>query len=116
MRNVLGISAVLLMCIVLSSCSGNRPEKAFMGAWENKEDRVELTFREKGIWFYTYTYNDKTISGTWTVDPDGNALMDGREEDAEDGIARIMNDGRILWTDSHGGERMWFEKASTRVK
>ncbi len=94
MRNVLGLSVVLLMCAALSSCSGNKPEKGYMGTWKGtieEGEPVELSFMEKGI--FIVKIPDKTVAGTWTMDPEGNAQMT-----YEDGkiIATSVSNGRII--------------------
>jgi hypothetical protein len=107
MRKVVGLSPVLLMCIVLSSCSGNRPEKAFMGTWEGTYEgkTIELSFMEKGI--FIVKIPDKTFAGTWTIDPEGNAQMtydDGKV------IATPMNDGRLIARPEDGSGAVVLEK------
>ena len=42
MRNVVGLSAVVLMCVVLSSCSGNRTKRAFVGTWKGSVEDEEI--------------------------------------------------------------------------
>lgn len=111
MRKVIEVSAVLLICMALSSCSGNRPEKAFMGTWEGayENEPVELSFMEKGIWIVKLP--EETSAGTWTVDPEGNAQMtydDGKS------VATMMNDGRILVRAEDGGGAVMLEKADKK--
>lgn len=99
MRNVVGLSAVLLVCVALSSCSGNRPEKAFMGTWKGTAEGkpLELSFMEKGIWIVKPTDSAVLMnSGTWAIDTHGNAVM---TYDNGEGIATLMEDGRIAVRD-----------------
>jgi hypothetical protein len=93
MRSVVGPSAVLLICVVLGSCSGNRPEKAFMGTWKGtyEGDALELSFMEKGLWIVKS--DDSTTAGTWSIDPDGNAKLSYEDGKA---TAKLTNDGRIV--------------------
>ncbi|MBN2271810.1 MAG: hypothetical protein JXN61_14420 [Sedimentisphaerales bacterium] len=93
MRNVLVLWAVLLMCVALSSCSGNRPEKAFMGTWKGQYDGdpIELSFMENDIW--VVKTSDETSAGTWSIDPDGSARLSYEDGKA---TAKLTNDGRIV--------------------
>ena len=108
MRNVLGLSAVLLMCVVLSSCSGNRPEKAFMGTWKGtyEGETMELSFMEKNICIVKVA--EGTHAGTWSIDPKGNALMTFVDDKL---IASLMSDGRIIMQKEGESEAVVFEKA-----
>ncbi|MHC4740963.1 MAG: hypothetical protein ACYS8Z_03570 [Planctomycetota bacterium] len=111
MRNVLGLSAIIWICMALSSCSGNRPEKAFMGTWEgtNEGKTVEISFMEKDIFIMEYSGQSK--AGTWTIDPEGNAVMA-----IEDGkaVATVMNDGRLIAREEDGGNAVVLEKAGKK--
>ena len=113
MKNVLGLSAILLMCPALSSCSGNRPEKAFMGTWkgEYEGEPVELSFMERDI--FIVKIPDRPFAVTWTIDPEGNAQMT-----FEDGkiIATSLNDGRIIARDEDGSGAVVFERADAEKK
>lgn len=111
MRNVLGLSIVFLMCVVLSSCSGNRPEKAFMGTWEgtHEGETVELSFMEKGIWIVQLP--EDTTSGTWTVDSEGNAVL---TYEGGKVIATTMKDGRIIAREGDGSNAVVLEKTDKK--
>lgn len=110
MRNVLGVSAVLLVCVALSSCSGNRPEKAFMGTWEgtDEEATLEVSFMEKDILIIKTP--DETIAGTWTIDPEGNAVMTFEDKKV---IATLLNDGKIIARSEGGSSAVVFEKSDS---
>jgi len=98
MRNVLGLLTVLLMCAALSSCSGNRPEKAFIGTWKGmyEEEPVEFSFMEKGACIAkTNDETDETHAGTWIIGLEGNAQMTF-EGEAMKFIATPVNDGKII--------------------
>ncbi len=111
MRKVFGLSAVLLICIVLSSCSGNRPEKAFMGTWKgtHEGDPVELSFMENGIWIVKEA--GETTAGTWVMDAEGNAKMT-----YDDGKAtvKLTGDGRILVQPEGESNSIVLDKASRK--
>lgn len=111
MRNVLGLSAILLMCIVLSSCSGNRPEKAFMGTWKgtHEGETIELSFMEKDI--FIVKRPDQSKAGTWTIDPEGNAQISFEYGKM---IATSVNDGRIIVRAEDGGDTVVLEKADKK--
>jgi len=96
MRNVIGLSMVLLMCAALSSCSGNKPEKAFMGTWKgmHEEEPVEFSFMEKGLCFAKGT-GDETHAGTWIIGLEGNPEITFEGED-EKFIATPVNGGKII--------------------
>jgi len=115
MRNVLGLSAVLLMCAALSSCSGNRPEKAFMGTWEGRheEEAFMLSFMDKNIW--TLKMPDETKAGTWTIDPEGNAVMT-LEGETNKVIATLVNDGKIVAREEDGSNAVVLEKSDSKKK
>jgi len=113
MRNVVGLSTVLLMCVALGSCSGNRPEKAFMGTWKGQYDgeAVELSFMEKGI--FIVKIPDKPFAGTWTMDPEGNAQMT-----YEDGkiIATSVSNRRIIARAEDGSGAVVLERTDAENK
>ena len=113
MRKVLGLSAVLLMCVVLSSCSGNRPEKAFMGTWKgtHEGEPIELSLMEKDISIANTP--DETVAGTWTIDPEGNAVMTFEDEKV---IAMLLNDGKIIARNEDGSSSVVFEKSDSKKK
>jgi hypothetical protein len=115
MRNVIGLSVVLLMCAALSSCSGNRPEKAFMGTWEGmqEEEAFELSFMEKNIWILKT--HDETKAGTWTIDSEGNAVM-ALEGETKKGIATLLNDGKIVAREEGGSKAVMLEKSDSKKK
>ncbi len=113
MRNVLGLSAVLLTCVVLSSCSGNRPEKAFMGTWTGTDEgeTVELSFMEQGIWIVKLP--DGTTAGTWTIGPEGNAVLIYDDSKAS---ATPTSDGRLIVRHEGESNVMVFDKADAKNK
>jgi hypothetical protein len=115
MRNVIGLSVVLLMCAALSSCSGNRPEKAFMGTWEGKHEGelVEFSFMEKNICIWVSKTHDVTKAGTWTIDPEGNARITVEGGEA---IATLMNDGKIIAREVGGPDAVVLEKSDSKKK
>ena len=110
MRKVVGISVVLLMCLVLSSCSGNRSEKAFMGTWKgtNSGEPVELSFIEKGI--FIVKLPEETKSSTWTIDSEDNAVLT-HEDDMV--IATLLNDGKIVARKEGGSSAVVFERSDS---
>ncbi len=117
MRNVFGLSAILLTCVALSSCSGNRPEKAFMGTWEgaHEGEALELSFMEKDTCIVKT--NDETIAGTWTIGPEGKALMTFDDDnDKVKVIATLVNDGKIIAQKEDGSEAVVFEKSASKKK
>lgn len=118
-RNVVGLSAILLMCVALSSCSGNRPEKAFMGTWKGTYDgeTAELSFMEKDIFIFILTSGEshEIISGTWTIDPEGNAVMTVEDED-EKGIATLLNDDKIIVREEGNSKTTLWEKSDSKKK
>ena len=109
MRNVLGLSVVLFVCVALSSCSGNRPEKAFMGMWKGTDDgeTIELSFLEKDI--SIAKKGDETLAGTWTIGPEGNAVITFEGEDGKI-IATLLNDGKIVARKEGQSSAVVFEK------
>ena len=111
MRNVIGLLVVLLMCAGLSSCSGNRPEKAFMGTWKGMygEDPVEFSFMEKEI-VVAQTLG-KTMGGTWIIDPKGNARLTFEGEDGTKIIATAVNDGKIIAREEGESNAVVLEKS-----
>ncbi|MBL7144473.1 MAG: hypothetical protein ISS76_09595 [Phycisphaerae bacterium] len=113
MRNVVGLSAVLLICVALSSCSGNRPEKAFMGTWKgtHEGETIELSFMEKNLCIAKE--GEGTHAGTWSIDPDGNVLM--TFEDAKV-IATLTKQGQIIAREESGSEAIVFEKIDEKKK
>ena len=113
MRNVVGLSAVLFVCVVLSSCSGNRPEKAFMGMWKgtHEGETIELSLMEKDISIAKTP--DKTLAGTWTIDPEGNAVMTFEDEKI---IAMLLNDGKIIARNEDDSSVVVFEKSDSKKK
>lgn len=110
---MVGLSAVVLMLVALSSCSGSRPERAFMGTWKGTIDgeAIELSFMEKDIWIAKLP--EETSSGTWTIDAEGNALMS-----YEDGkvIATLLNDGKMIAREEDGSSAVVFEKSDSKKK
>ncbi|MDH4238003.1 MAG: hypothetical protein OEW48_00425 [Phycisphaerae bacterium] len=112
MRNVLGLSAVLLVCVALSSCSGNRPEKAFMGMWKGtyEGETIELSLMEKDI--SIAKTGDETFAGTWTIDPEGNAVITFEGEDGRI-IATLLNDGKIIARKEGESSAVVFEKSDS---
>ena len=113
MRRVFGISAVLLMCLALSSCSGNRPEKAFMGTWEGtqNEEPVELSLLEKDI--FILKIPDGMRAGTWTINSEGNAVMVMQDQEAK-GIATIVSEGKIIVRAEDGSEAVILKKSDSK--
>ncbi len=113
MRNVVGLSAVLLTCAALGSCSGNRPEKAFMGTWKgaHEGETIELSFMEKDI--SIVKTGDETFAGTWIIDPEGNAVMTFEDEKV---IVTLLNDGKILARKGAGSSSVVFEKSDSEKK
>ena len=107
MRNVVGLSAVVLMCVVLSSCASS-PEKAFMGTWKgvHEDQTLELSFLEKDIWIVKTA--DSTQAGTWIVDAEGNALLTYDDGKA---TATPTSDGRLIVRQQDGGNAAVLEKA-----
>ena len=116
MRKVLGLSVVFLMCAALSSCSGNRPEKAFMGTWEgaHEGEAIEFSFMEKDI--LIVKLEDKTIAGTWTIDPENNAVMTYWEYQDNKLIATLVNDEKIIFREEGESEAVVFEKSDSKKK
>ena len=113
MRNVPGLSAVLLICIALSSCSGNRPEKAFIGTWEHTTAGgavIEISFMESNI--LEIKVPEGTDAGTWTVDPDGNAVITFRGNKT---ICILENDRKIV-TRNEDGSSSVLEKRDSKKK
>ena len=110
MRKVIGFHVVMLVCVVLSSCASS-PEKAYMGTWEGtyEGETVELSFMEKGIWIVQTP--DNTTSGTWTVDPEGDAQMTYDDGKA---IATTMSDGRIVVKDEDGSNAAVLKKTKNK--
>ena len=112
MRNVLGLSVVLFVCLALSSCSGNRPEKAFMGMWKGTDDgeTYELSLMEKGI--SIVKTSNETLAGTWTIGPEGNAVITFESEDGKI-IATLLNDGKIIARQEGESWAVVFEKGDS---
>jgi hypothetical protein len=116
MRNVLGLSVVLLMCAALSSCSGNKPEKGYMGTWKGtieEGEPVELSFMEKEI--VTVKTPEETMAGTWTLDPKGNAQITFEGGDMKL-IATLVNDGKIVAREEGESKAVVFEKSDSKKK
>lgn len=113
MRNVFGLSAVLLVCVALSSCSGNRPEKAFMGMWKgtHEGETIELSLMEKDI--SIVKTGDETLAGTWTIDPEGNAVITFEDEKV---IATLVNDGKIVARNEGDSSAVVLEKKDSKKK
>ncbi len=113
MRTMVGLLALVFMLVALSSCSGNRLERAFMGTWKGTTDGepIELSFMEKGIWVVKLP--EETSSGTWTVDAEGNARIT-----IEDGkaIATVVNDGTLIAREEDGSSTVVFEKSDPKKK
>jgi len=109
MRNVVGLSVVVLMCVVLGSCASS-PKKAFMGTWvwvgEQEDKTLELSFLEKDIWIAKTSEGPR--GGTWIVDAEGNALL---TYDAGKSTATPTSDGRLIVREQGGGNAMVLEKA-----
>ena len=115
MRNVFQLLVILLFCIVVSSCSGNRTKKAFVGTWEGSvedEEIAVLSFMENDVFSYTTNEMGKTIMGTWTIDPNGNAVMD-IEGETNKGIATFMNDEKIMLRDASESSGAVLEKSKS---
>ncbi len=113
MRNVIRLFVAVLMCVVLSSCSGNRPEKAFMGTWEGTlagGAMVEISFMEDQVLMAKFP--DGTIAGTWTIDPEGNAVMFANDTKT---IATLVNDKKIV-TRNEDGSSTVLEKKDSKKK
>lgn len=113
MRRVVGISAVLLMCLALSSCSGNGPEKAFMGTWKATiagGATIEVSFMEDGI--LQIKGPEGTAPGTWTIDPDGNAVITFRDNKT---ICMLVNDKKIV-TRNEDGSSTVLERSDSKKK
>lgn len=113
MKNVLGLSAVLLICVALSSCSGNRPEKAFMGTWEGTiagGATIEISFMENDI--LKIKVPEGIVTGTWTIDPDGNAVMTLRDNKT---ICTLVNSRKIV-TRNEDGSSTVLEKSGSKGK
>jgi len=117
MRKVVEILAVLLICIALSSCSGNRPQKAFMGTWEGNHEgeALQLSLMEKDVCIVKT--DDQTIAGTWSIDHEDKAVMtfddDGNKIKV---IATLLNDGKIIAQKEDGSEAVVFEKSGSKKK
>jgi len=107
MRNVLGLSVVLLVSVALSSCGGLGPEKPYLGSWKGTVDgeAIELAFMEKDLCIVKE--HEGTHAGTWSIDADGNALM--TFEDAKV-IATLTKQGQIIAREKGGSEAAVFEK------
>jgi len=115
MRSIVGLSVVLLMCATLSSCSGNRPEKAFMGTWKgmHEEKAFMLSFMDKNIW--TLKMPDETKAGTWTINPEGNAVMTLEGENNKV-IATLVEDGKIVAREVGASNAVVLEKSDSKKK
>ena len=111
MRSVRGVTAVLLMCVALTSCSSAPPEKAFMGVWKGTHQgtAIELSFTEEGV--CTVKLPDETHTGTWSVDPEGNARMVFDDAKA---TATRMSDGTLTAREEGGLDTVVFEKVSKK--
>ena len=113
MRNVVALSVVLLVSMALNSCSGNRPEKAFMGTWKGNHEgeAVELSFMEKGI--FIVKIPGKTFAGTWTIDPEGDAQMTYEDQKT---IATSVSNGRIIAREEDGSGAVVLERIDAEKK
>jgi len=112
MRNVLALSVVLLVVFVaLSSCGGNRPEKAFMGTWKGQYDGdpIELSFMENDIW--VAKTSDETSAGTWSINSDGDAQMTYDDGKA---TAKLAGEGKILVQAEGEGNAAVLDKATRK--
>ena len=101
------------MCLALSSCSGNRPEKAFMGTWEadwGGGETAEVSFMENDI--LEIKLPEGTAKGTWTIDPDGNAVITFRDNKT---ICMLVNDAKIV-TRNEDGSSTVLEKSDSKKK
>ena len=83
-----------------------------MGTWEGAvedEEIAELSFMENNIFTYTSNEMEKTIAGTWTINPEGNAVMvvDGEDEKA---IATLVNDEKMILQGESTSNAAVFEK------
>ena len=112
MRNVLWLSVAMLMCVALSSCATS-PDKAFMGTWEgtDEEATLEVSFMEKDILIIKTP--DETIAGTWTIGPEGNAVMTFEDKKV---IATLLSDGKIIARSESGSSAVVFEKRGSKKK
>jgi len=111
MRTMVGLSAVVLMLLALSSCSGNRPEKAFMGTWKGQYDGdpVELSFMENDIW--VVKTSDETSAGTWSINSDGDAHMTNADVNA---TAKLAGEGKIIVQVEGEGNAAVLDKATRK--
>lgn len=82
-----------------------------MGTWEGTHDgkTVKLSFMEKGIWIVTLP--DDTTSGTWTVGPEGNAVMSYNDGKV---IAMPLKDGRLIAKPENEASAIVFERADKK--
>ncbi|HLB72633.1 MAG TPA: hypothetical protein VJJ98_01310 [Sedimentisphaerales bacterium] len=112
MRTMVGLSAVVLMLVVLSSCSGNRPEKAFMGTWKGQYDGdlIELSFMENEIW--VGKTSDETSAGTWSINSDGDAQM--TYDDAHKATVKLAGEGKMVVQVEGEGNAIVLEKATRK--
>ncbi|UCG47847.1 MAG: hypothetical protein JSU94_20510 [Phycisphaerales bacterium] len=102
MRKLVAVSGVLLICVVLSSCTSVRPEDAFLGSWKgtHEGEGVEVVFMEEDM--IVVTAGEEQMAGTWTV--------------GEDGSARItIDDGEVTATATSDGMMVIRGKADTVV-
>jgi hypothetical protein len=121
MRTMVGFSAVVLMLVVLSSCSGNRPERAFMGTWKGtaEGEAIELSFMEKDVCIVKSNdkSNDETIAGTWSIDPEDKAVMIFEDENNKvKVIATLLKDGKMIAQKEDESEAVVFEKSDSKKK
>ena len=85
-----------------------------MGTWKGTLKggvTMELSFMEKDILIIKMP--DGTIAGTWTIDPEGNAMITVEDEKA---IATLLNDGKIIARNENGSSSVVFEKSGSKKK
>jgi hypothetical protein len=111
MRKVILAAAVVGCCVVLSSCGG-RPEDAFLGSWKGtvEGDAYELEFLEKGV--FRVKSSDESAAGTWTMEPNGEALLSFGEEDK--GRAVRTGEDKIIVREGDGMKSYVFERAGKK--
>ena len=99
------------MLVVLSSCSGNRPEKAFMGTWKGQYDGdpIELSFMENDVW--VVKTSDETSAGTWSINSQGDAHMTNADDNA---TAKRAGEGKIIVQAEGEGNAAVLEKATRK--